>query len=322
MISSWGLSPQRCGAPVGERPLRGLEVRPEKTRLRFAERAVRSAGKDAEHAAFDGFTHYCRTQRNGRFGLGRKPRARSELRRSTCRRSAGCGAHARAPKVTGRCLAGAAPVRRLARGATALRRSRGSRWFLRRLWLRVLHRRSRGATSPGRLNALCRELCPASLSFIRGRRAICRQDSAGARRAHALAAIRARRRWRISAPAATPTPGCALVGAPPFVSGGDADSSLPVSMMLGAEGEAVDDRGGGGRRCGPTREAHWRRPPPTMRSSRSVRIGRATRRRAGRGGRSRTRREQVEPAVAGDQARSVRSSAASASSFTSCAAVV
>ena len=56
----------------------GLELHPEKTRLlefgRFAmtNRHERGEGRP-ETFSFLGFTHYCRTKRNGRFGLGRKP---------------------------------------------------------------------------------------------------------------------------------------------------------------------------------------------------------------------------------------------------------
>ena len=59
----------------------GLEVHPEKTRLlefgRFAmaNRAKRGEGRP-ETFDFLGFTHYCRTTRNGGFGLGRKPVAK------------------------------------------------------------------------------------------------------------------------------------------------------------------------------------------------------------------------------------------------------
>ena len=55
-----------------------LDLHPEKTRLlefgRFA-RADRAKRGERRPETFDflGFTHYCRTKRNGRFGLGRKP---------------------------------------------------------------------------------------------------------------------------------------------------------------------------------------------------------------------------------------------------------
>ena len=56
----------------------GLGVHPEKTRLlefgRFARADRRERGEGRpETFGFLGFTHYCRTKRNGRFGLGRKP---------------------------------------------------------------------------------------------------------------------------------------------------------------------------------------------------------------------------------------------------------
>ena len=56
-------------------------MHPEKTRLlefgRFAmaNRAKRGEGRP-ETFDFLGFTHYCRTTRNGGFGLGRKPVAK------------------------------------------------------------------------------------------------------------------------------------------------------------------------------------------------------------------------------------------------------
>lgn len=64
----------------------GLELHPEKTRLlefgRYAE-ANRRTRRQGRPETFDflGFTHYCRKDRRGRFGLGRKPAA-SRMRRS------------------------------------------------------------------------------------------------------------------------------------------------------------------------------------------------------------------------------------------------
>ena len=71
---------ERFMEAVGERlAAYGLEVHPEKTRL-LEVRQVRESGPceargglDRETFDFLGFTHYCRTKRNGRFGLGRKP---------------------------------------------------------------------------------------------------------------------------------------------------------------------------------------------------------------------------------------------------------
>ena len=59
----------------------GLGVHPEKTRLvefgRFAEANRRERGEGRpETFDFLGFTHYCRTTHEGRFGLGRKPVAK------------------------------------------------------------------------------------------------------------------------------------------------------------------------------------------------------------------------------------------------------
>ena len=55
-----------------------LELHPDKTRLiefgRFAQKNRRARGeRRPETFDFLGFTHYCRTTRNGKFGLGRKP---------------------------------------------------------------------------------------------------------------------------------------------------------------------------------------------------------------------------------------------------------
>ena len=64
----------------------GLELHPEKTRLvefgRLAEANRRERGeRRPETFDFLGFTHYCRTTRKGRFGLGRKP-APKRMRRT------------------------------------------------------------------------------------------------------------------------------------------------------------------------------------------------------------------------------------------------
>ena len=55
-----------------------LELHPDKTRLiefgRFAQKNRRARGeRRPETFDFLGLTHYCRTTRNGKFGLGRKP---------------------------------------------------------------------------------------------------------------------------------------------------------------------------------------------------------------------------------------------------------
>ena len=80
----------------GRLALFSLELHPDKTRLlefgKFATANRRARGeRRPETFDFLGFTHYCRTQRNGRFGLGRKPigkrvnrtlrRIKTELRR-------------------------------------------------------------------------------------------------------------------------------------------------------------------------------------------------------------------------------------------------
>ena len=159
---------ERFMEAVGERfAAYGLEVHPEKTRLlefgRFA-RADRAKRGERRPETFDflGFTHYCRTQRNGRFGLGRKPVAK-RMRRTLQAIKAELRKRMHAnPKVTGRWLG---RVLRGWLGYYAVPTSAPSLsrfvWFLRRLWLRVLHRRSqRGYFTWERLNALCRELWP------------------------------------------------------------------------------------------------------------------------------------------------------------------
>ena len=125
---------ERFMEAVGERlAAYGLEVHPEKTRLlefgRFAraDRAKRGEGRP-ETFDFLGFTHYCRTKRNGRFGLGRKPvpkrmrrtlkAIKAELRKRMHDEPEGDGAVARA---------GTPGVAWLLRGADErLRRCRGS----------------------------------------------------------------------------------------------------------------------------------------------------------------------------------------------------
>ena len=159
---------ERFMEAVGERfAAYGLEVHPEKTRLlefgRFAaaNRAKRGEGRP-ETFGFLGFTHYCRTQRNGRFGLGRKPVAK-RMRRTLQAIKAELRKRMHAnPKVTGRWLG---RVLRGWLGYYAVPTSAPSLsrfvWFLRRLWLRVLRRRSqRDYFTWERLNALCRELWP------------------------------------------------------------------------------------------------------------------------------------------------------------------
>ena len=59
-----------------------LELHPDKTRLiefgRFAQKNRRARGeRRPETFDFLGFTHYCRTTRNAKFGLGRKSVAAS-----------------------------------------------------------------------------------------------------------------------------------------------------------------------------------------------------------------------------------------------------
>ena len=144
-----------------------LELHPKKTRLiefgRHAEATRRARGLGRpETFDFLGFTHYCRAARNGRFGLGRKPVAKrmnrtlqrlaDELRRrrhddvkATCR-------------WLGRVLNGwlnyyAVP--------TSYRYLRRFAERLKRVWLRILRRRSqKDRYRWGRLEALCDALWP------------------------------------------------------------------------------------------------------------------------------------------------------------------
>ena len=145
----------------------GLGVHPEKTRLlefgRFA-RADRAKRGERRPETFDflGFTHYCRTKRNGRFGLGRKPvpkRMRRTLKaiKAELRRRMHDD-----PVVTARWLA---RVLRGWLGYYAVPTSGPSLsqfvWSLRRLWMRTIRRRSQRARYPWeRLDALRREYWP------------------------------------------------------------------------------------------------------------------------------------------------------------------
>ena len=125
-----------------------LELNADKTRLiefgQNAERIRRTRGeRRPETFDFLGFTHYCRKDRKGRFGLGRKPirkrmnrtleRIKRELRRRMHDDVMGTG------RWLGTVLRGwlnyyAVP--------TSSRYLRQFRWRLRRIWIRVLRRRS------------------------------------------------------------------------------------------------------------------------------------------------------------------------------------
>ena len=125
-----------------------LELNADKTRLiefgRNAERNRRTRGeRRPETFDFLGFTHYCRKDRKGRFGLGRKPirkrmnrtleRIKRELRRRMHDDVMDTG------RWLGTVLRGwlnyyAVP--------TSFRYLRQFRWRLRRIWIRVLRRRS------------------------------------------------------------------------------------------------------------------------------------------------------------------------------------
>ena len=125
-----------------------LDLHPEKTRLiefgRFAMANRRARGeRRPETFDFLGFTHYCRTTRKGRFGLGRKPirkrvtrtlkRIEAELRRRM---------HDNVYEVAiwlGRVVGG---WLRYYAVPTSARSLKVFEFRLKRLWLRVLRRRS------------------------------------------------------------------------------------------------------------------------------------------------------------------------------------
>ena len=145
----------------------GLEVHPEKTRLvefgRFAMENRRKRGEGRpETFDFLGFAHYCRTKRNGRFGLGRKPVAKrvrrtlraikAELRRRMHHNPVRTG------EWLGRVLRGWLGYYAVPTSSRSLQR------FVldvMRLWLRALRRRSqRDRFSWERIAALCERLWP------------------------------------------------------------------------------------------------------------------------------------------------------------------
>ena len=145
----------------------GLELHAEKTRLlefgRFA-RADRAKRGERRPETFDflGFTHYCRTTRNGGFGLGRKPVAKRVRRTLKAVKAALRKRMHEKPVTTGRWLG---QVLRGWLGYYAVPTSypalhRFGR-VLKRLWLRALRRRSqRDRFSWERLDALCGRLWP------------------------------------------------------------------------------------------------------------------------------------------------------------------
>ncbi len=145
----------------------GLELHPEKTRLI-------EFGKDAAHyrrqrgerrpETFDflGLTHYCRTTRNGRFGLGRQPSAKRVRRTLKAVKIALRRRMHDDPKQTGLWLG------RILRGwlgyyavPTSYKYLDRFKRALLRLWLRTLRRRSQTARFTWeRLEALSNQLWP------------------------------------------------------------------------------------------------------------------------------------------------------------------
>ena len=125
-----------------------LELHPDKTRLiefgRFAQKNRRARGeRRAETFDFLGFTHYCRTTRNGKFGLGRKPvgkRVDRTLRRmgAELRRRMHHNPYEVA-KWLGKILNGWLHYYAVPTSSPSLKRFA---FRLRRMWLRVLRRRS------------------------------------------------------------------------------------------------------------------------------------------------------------------------------------
>ena len=125
-----------------------LELHPDKTRLiefgkfAMADRRARGEGRP-ETFDFLGFTHYCRTTRKGRFGLGRKPIGKRVNRTLKCikaelRRRMHHNVHEVAAWL-GRVLGGWLRYYAVPTSFPFLKR------FvlrLKRMWLRVLRRRS------------------------------------------------------------------------------------------------------------------------------------------------------------------------------------
>ena len=145
----------------------GLELHPEKTRLlefgRFAlaNRRKRGEGRP-ETFDFLGLTHYCRTRRDGRFGLGRKPVAKrmrrtlkaikAELRRRMHDKPVKTG------QWLGRVLRGWLGYYAVPTSYRSLQRFAND---LRRLWLHALRQRSqRDRFTWERLAALARDHWP------------------------------------------------------------------------------------------------------------------------------------------------------------------
>ena len=145
----------------------GLELQPEKTRLiEFGKNAAHNRRRRGERRpmTFDflGLPHYCRTTRQGRFGLGRKPSAKRVRRTLKAVKRALRWRMHDDPKQTGRWLG------RVLRGwlgycavPTSYKYLDRFKRALLRLWLRTLRRRSQTARFAWeRLEALCNQLWP------------------------------------------------------------------------------------------------------------------------------------------------------------------
>jgi group II intron reverse transcriptase/maturase len=145
----------------------GLELHPEKTRLiEFGREAADNRRRRGEGRplTFDflGLTHYCRTTRQGRFGLGRKPAAKRMQRTLRAVKKVLRLRMHEDPVQTGhwlgRVLAGWLGYYAVPTSYASLHQFRRS---LRRAWLRSLRRRSqRDRFSWERLDALCAQVWP------------------------------------------------------------------------------------------------------------------------------------------------------------------
>ena len=139
----------------------GLRLHPDKTRLiefgRFAEANRRKRGQGRpETFDFLGFTHYCRTTRQGRFGIGRKPIAKRMNRKLKALKQALCRRRHEDIVTTaqwlGQVLDGWLNYYAVPTSGPQLSRFRH---YLQRLWMRSLRRRSQKDRFPWkRLEAL------------------------------------------------------------------------------------------------------------------------------------------------------------------------
>ncbi len=144
-----------------------LELHPDKTRLiefgRFAMANRRARGeRRPETFDFLGFTHYCRTTRKGRFGLGRKPirkRVTRTLKRieAELRQRMHDNIYGSPYGLVGLWAVGCVTTR----FPTSSRSLQTFGHRLKRLWLRVLRRRSQKDRLPwGKVDLLAAVFWP------------------------------------------------------------------------------------------------------------------------------------------------------------------